>query len=224
MNWTIWAPLLVALLGVILILDGLRHLVRRRVYRGGGGVIGGVIVALIGLGIALIGLNMATYARLSYERPVAEVTVHAVDPARKLYAVAVRRLDTITPAHSCELQGDEWIIGGHVRRWKPWVNLLGLDSGYTLDQLANKYVSADEGEGKPITVCDIESARPTIDRYVPGRWLTWLMSLPSAEERHFGSASYMPLADGAVYTVVMTQAGLNAEPANEAAKAANNRG
>jgi len=32
----------------------------------------------------------------------------------------------------------------------------------------------------------------------------------------------MPLADGAVYRVVITQSGLNAEPENDAAKAANN--
>ncbi len=31
----------------------------------------------------------------------------------------------------------------------------------------------------------------------------------------------MPLADGAQYRVVMTQSGLNAEPVNDAAKAAN---
>jgi hypothetical protein len=42
-----------------------------------------------------------------------------------------------------------------------------------------------------------------------------------ADERRFGSANYMPLADGALYLVFMTQNGLNAEPANDPARAAN---
>jgi hypothetical protein len=40
------------------------------------------------------------------------------------------------------------------------------------------------------------------------------------EDRHFGSGAYMPLADGAVYKVIMTQSGLNAEPVNNTARKA----
>ena len=48
-------------------------------------------------------------------------------------------------------------------------------------------------------------------------WLVWLVGQSYTEQRHFGSAAYMPNADGAVYKVVMTQSGLNAEPVNAAA-------
>jgi hypothetical protein len=47
------------------------------------------------------------------------------------------------------------------------------------------------------------------------------MQLVQVEDRRFGSANYMPLADGATYNVVMTQSGLNSEPANETARKAN---
>jgi hypothetical protein len=50
----------------------------------------------------------------------------------------------------------------------------------------------------------------------------WLASISLAEDRRFGSANYMPLADGAAYRVVITQAGFNAEPANAAARDALN--
>ena len=49
----------------------------------------------------------------------------------------------------------------------------------------------------------------------------WLFGQSYTEQRHFGSAAYMPNADGAVYKVVMTQSGLNAEPVNAAANQAN---
>jgi len=49
----------------------------------------------------------------------------------------------------------------------------------------------------------------------------WLVGQSYTEDRRFGSAAYMPLADGAVYKVVMTQSGLNAESTNDIAKGAN---
>jgi hypothetical protein len=62
---------------------------------------------------------------------------------------------------------------------------------------------------------------PQVDQYVPKPLLDWLIAQSYVEDRRFGSANYMPLADGAVYKVVMTQSGLNSEPDNDAARAAN---
>ena len=60
-----------------------------------------------------------------------------------------------------------------------------------------------------------------INSYLPESWTPWLLAQFYTEDRRFGSANYMPLADGAVYHVVITQSGFNAEPGNAAAKAAN---
>ena len=46
----------------------------------------------------------------------------------------------------------------------------------------------------------------------------WLIDHARAEQRHFGSAVYMPLTDGALYRVIMTQGGLNAESVNPIAR------
>ena len=55
-------------------------------------------------------------------------------------------------------------------------------------------------------------------------WGAWLAAHSYAEQRRFGSAVYMPLADGAIYRVVMTQSGLNAEAVNPIAENAVRRG
>lgn len=220
MQWMVWGPLLLAALGGLLVLAGLGSLLRFRLFKAGGRLLVGGAFALAGFAVALIGVNIQTYARLSYERPVAAVGVEAIDLPAKRYRVTIRHFDPYESVDRCDIQGDEWILSARVRIWKPWVNVLGLDSGYTFDQVANKYISASEANGKPITACDIRTPDPPVNRYVPEEWLAWLMSLAVAEERRFGSASYMPLADGAAYAVIMTQSGLNAEPANDAARAA----
>ena len=86
----------------------------------------------------------------------------------------------------------------------------------------NKYISAARANGRPITACDLQGPPPAVNKVVPESWVTWLLGQSYTEQRRFGSASYMPMADGAVYKVVMTQSGLNAEPVNDIARDANN--
>jgi hypothetical protein len=220
---TLWyiAPALLVLVGAVIVAAGLWHALRGRPVRGTYGVLSGAVLALAGVAIGVVGGNILTYARLSDERQVAEVSVQALDPVEKRFTVTVRALDGAARATTCTVQGDEWMLSARVQKWKPWVNLIGFDATYTLDQLANKYLSAAEANGKSITACDLTGPALTLNRYVPASWLAWLTATLQAEDRSFGSANYMPLADGAVYIVIMTRAGLNAEPLNDAARAAN---
>ncbi len=222
MNGILWvAPLLVAVAGLALMIPGIGHLLRGRAMRGSGHLLLGAPLAVAGFAAGLLGLDAQTYARLTHEGPVALVSVRGLDPASARYLVTIHRLDGSNRVQNCELQGDEWVLSGRVQKWKPWANLLGLDATYTLEQLSNMYFSAARANGKPITACDIADVAPRIDQYVPHAWLIWLAARAFVVDRRFGSANYMPLANGAVYRVVITQSGFNAEPVNQAARAAN---
>lgn len=216
------APAALGLLGLFFILVGVRQMRRRRPVASAAAVAGGVAFTALGLALGAVGATFLTYARLTYERPVAEVAVLSLNATDKRYAVTVYPADIRTPPTTCTLQGDEWLLSARVQTWKPWANLLGFDATYSLDQLANKYTDAAEANGKPITACALAPADPALARYIPSRLAALALSLLLAENRRFGSASYMPLADGATYRVVMTQQGLAAEPANAAARAAVN--
>lgn len=223
MGWYwIAAPLAIAAFGALLFLSGLSGLAGGN--RGGGiaRIILGAPFAIVGLAASLIAFNTQSFARLAHEGDVADVSVKAADPANKLYEVTVVRRDGPDVTIGCKLQGDEWILAARVQKWKPWANELGLDSTYNLDQMSNKYFDALEAAGKPINACDLKGPPPLVNQYVPKSWIFWLVDHSYVEDRRFGSAVYMPLADGAQYHVVMTQSGLNAEPVNDAAKTANN--
>jgi hypothetical protein len=220
LGWAwIAAPLAALVSGAFLVFRGVRSMGRGRVVAGGRGVATGLTAMAAACIAALVALNMQSYSRLTWEAPVAEVHVAETDAGQKLYDVKLVRADGGTETH-CLLQGDEWILGGRVQKWKPWANTLGLNATYDLDQMANKYVDAREANGKPITACDVSRPPNAILASAPAGFQAWLSSISLAEDRRFGSANYMPLADGAAYRVVITQAGFNAEPANAAARAA----
>ena len=218
----IFAPLAIAGLGFVFFLAGAGHLFRGRPARGSLGLGGGGAATIAGLAVGLLGLNLQSYSRLTFESPVAEISVHTIDAYQKKYEVQVHRLDGSDRTETCILQGDEWLLSGRVQKWKPWANEIGLNATYTLNQLSNMYYTAEEANGKPITACDIKGPPPKINQYLPQSWIDWLLNHALAEDRRFGSANFMPLADGAVYRVVITQMGFNAEPVNDAAARANN--
>ena len=214
-------PLLVALLGVYVLVRGVGHLFHGRPMKGASHTIVGLPLTLLGLGVALVALNTQMFARLTHESDVANVSVKAVSAAKGLYHITIQRLDGPNQTLTCDLQGDEWEIAARVQKWKPWANVLGLDTTYALDQVANKYYDASRGNGRPITSCDLRGPEPTVDKIMPDAWVNWVLGQAYTEQRRFGSAAYMPLSDGATYKVVMTQSGLNAEPTNDIAKGAN---
>lgn len=210
-------PVALAVFGILLFVGGVGHVFRGRAGRGSARAIIGAPVALVGVAGSFLGLNFQTYSRLTYEAPVAEVSVAAVNPAQSIYNVTVKHLDGPGETITCRLQGDEWALSARVQKWKPWANILGLDTTYTLDQIQNKYRDALHGNGKTITACDLTAPPPPVNEYVPRSWLFWVVKHSYTEDRNFGSAAYMPLRDGARYKVIMTQSGLNAEPDNAGA-------
>ena len=214
-------PAAVAVFGVLVFLRGFGHVFSGEAGRGVPRVIIGAPLAIVGLAFSLLGVNIQSFERLTYEAPVADISVKATDPAQSLYQVTITRLDGPQLTQTCTLQGDEWEMSARVQKWMPWANVLGLDTTYTLDQIGNKYFSAARASGKPITACDLKGPPPAVNQYVPQSWVFWIVSHSYTEDRLFGSAAYMPLADGATYRVIMTQAGMNAEPSNDAAKKAN---
>lgn len=214
-------PALVALFGAGLLLAAPVHYGRGRPARGTAHMLAGAPLAVAGLALALLGLNAQTFARLTHEGMIADVWIVAIDPAKSVYRVRVTRLDGPKLSQDCIVQGDEWDIGARVQKWKPWANLFGLDTTYVLDQVSNRYFTAERGNGKPITACDLKGPPPAVNRWLPKSWLGWLVDHAYTEDRRFGSAVFMPLADGAAYRVLITQSGLNAEPLNAIARRAN---
>jgi hypothetical protein len=219
----IWlvAPLVAGVIGVFVFFMGAGHLFRGRPATAGGHMVVGTPLAVGGFALALLGFNTQTYARLTHEGPVAEVTVKAVNPTASRYQVTLHRLDGSNTVQTCELQGDDWVLSGRVQKWKSWANVLGLDATYSLDQLSNMYSSAARASGKAITSCDVAGPPPDVNKYVPPEWLTWLQSHAYTVDRKFGDANFMPMTDGAAYKVIITQSGFNAEPDNDVARKAN---
>ena len=167
---------------------------------------------LIALGViaALAAASLRTYHRLTHEQEAARVAMRQVGP--KLYAVTVQPAGERPQLFS--IAGDEWQIDARVLKWGALATIVGFDTIYRLDRLSGRYTDVAEERAARRTVYGL-AERQTLDFWQLVR--EYHEYLPLADAL-YGSAAYVPMADGAEYVVSVSATGLLARPANEAAR------
>lgn len=224
MAWWWWIiPGVVGVVGLAIVLSGLGWMFRGRPFKGGRGVLGGGVFLGVAAIVGLLGLNIQTYQRLAYDRQVATIEIHQKGPQLFDATVVEPAVGEFPGAtNTFELNGDEWRIEARVLRWKPWANVLGLDSQYRLDRFSGRYSDTQQELTAERSAYDIRPARHSgIDLWPIAR--QYSQYLPVVDTL-YGSGAYMPMADGARYEVRITQSGLIARPTNEAAAEASSSG
>jgi hypothetical protein len=205
------AIIVFAVLGVILFLLGIQRVWRRRVLTGSlEGLVGLLLLAIAALVVA-ISINLYTYDRLTHESPVAEVRFQRIEP-QHFWADVMIKNNTKTLG----LRGDEWQIDARVLKWHGTAVLIGFDTLYRLDRLSGRYWDLSKEKTGPRTVYSL-SEEPGLDLWMIAkryaRWIPWVDAV-------YGSATYMPMVDGAHYTISVSSSGLLARPANDIARKA----
>lgn len=214
-------PSISGVLGLILLFAGFAKMAGLKPFAGVARLAFGTgFLGLAGV-IAFAGLNIQTYKRLTYERPVATVKFTAVPDQPDAYRADVVFSDgeTLLQADGTApvFRGNEWQIGAKVIKFKPMANILGYDSIYRLEHMrsldAMQFSSDVVTEGK-IDGLKIVTAEPGID--VGG--LAAKYGSNFGIDAEYGSATYQPMGDGFEFEVSITQDALIARP-NEATKA-----
>jgi hypothetical protein len=203
----------IGIFGLLLVALACQRLARARFLAAGGSALAGVLLLALAAAFFIVSLNLHTYARLTFEQPVAEIVFEARGPQH--YRA------TLTQIPSGEMQmfvlaGDEWQLDARVLKWKGWANLLGLDAQYRLERVSGRYRDIEQERSAERTVYGL-SENPGVDLWVLStQYPKWLPFVDAV----YGSATYLPMADAARFEVKMTQSGLMARPVNEAANAA----
>ncbi len=209
--WVKVAVIVFALLGILLFILGIQRLWRRRVLPGFlEGLVGLLLLAIAAL-MAAISINLYTYDRLTHESIIAEVNFHEIEPQHFGAVVKSKSRDAIL-----DLRGDEWQMDARVLKWRGIAVLIGFDTLYRLDRLSGRYRDITQERTGPRTVYSLGEEKG-LDLWMIARrhvrWIPWVDAI-------YGSATYMPMADGASYTVSVSSTGLLARPSNELARKA----
>jgi hypothetical protein len=206
----------IALVGVLLALPFLiaafRRLRRLKVVTGVFHLLLAGILLLAFTAAGLVAANLLTYARLTHEQEAARVTTRQL--GERQFAVSVQTRDR--PPRHYRVRGDEWQIDARVLKWRAIGNLLGFDTVYRLERLSGRYGDAQSEREAPRSVHEL-AQDPGVDFWSVAR--RYHAYLPLADAL-YGSAAYVPMAEGAEYVVSVSSSGLVVRPANDPARKA----
>ena len=199
-------------LAVPLELAAIRRLRHLQLARGTLFFLLGASVLLLAAGAALVAMNMYTYARLTHEEEAARVSTRQLGARHFAVSVQAKRE---APRHF-EVRGDEWQIDARVLKWRAMGNLLGFDTMYRLERLSGRYGDIPSERAGPRTVYAL-SDEQGLDFWTLLRQHHQYLPMVDAL---YGSAAFVPMAEGAEYAVTVSTTGLVVRPGNDAARKA----
>ncbi|MBP6597200.1 MAG: hypothetical protein KA196_06770 [Arenimonas sp.] len=168
----------------------------------------GLVLGALLLGGA--GLLLRQYLWLLDDVPAA--TLSLVQLAPQQFRATLVTADE--PPREFVLLGDQWQVDARVVRWTLPGRLAGLPPVYRFERISGRYADVDQDR----------SAERSVHALREG-WDFWefrtryLADLPIADAR-WGSAAYLPMADGARFVVYVSPGGgLVAKPADAATEA-----
>jgi len=213
-----WDPMVIVALIVIaglaiavpLELAAIRRLRRLKLVSGTMYFAVGAAVLFAALAACFVTLNLVTYARLTHEQAAAHVTTRQL--GERHYVVTVQ--EPRQPARHFELRGDEWQIDARVLKWRYLATVVGFDTAYRLERLSGRYSDVASERAGPRTVYSL-APETSLDLWSLVRRHHRYMPLADAL---YGSAAYVPMAEGAEYAVTVSASGLVVRPSNEAAR------
>jgi hypothetical protein len=203
---------LCALVGLIFLLQARRRFRRRRLGSCALHGLSSLVFFLAAACAALLGFDLMSYDRLTREQPALEA---------QFTRVGEQQFDAVLtyPSGATQryvLRGDDWQVDARVLKWHGAANVLGFDTAYRLERVAGRYADIDRERNGVRTVYALAPPERVdvwalVKRY--HAYLPWVDTL-------YGSAAFMPMADGARYEIKVSQSGLVARPLNVAAREA----
>ncbi len=201
-----------ALLALLLMANGVRHVRRHHRVRGAIHGLSGLVVGCVAAIAMLVGINLLTYARFTAEQPVATISFHQLGSRR--YDVTLVRHDG--DILRTTLTGDEWELDARIIKWKGIATVIGFKPLYRLQRLSGRYTRIGDELSRPPTAVALANDPGVSLWELAHRESGWLPLVDAA----YGTATYLPMSNGAVYRVSMSVTGLVARPANAAARKA----
>lgn len=210
MELLIASAVIFGLLSIFFLAVAIRSARRGRLVRASGSLLSWVTSLAIATLAVLLLFSYYSYDRLTAERVISTIEFRTVAPDTFRARLMVQgKVDQMF-----ELRGDEWQMDARIVNWTPPATILGLEPIYRLERLSGRYSDIEREKNEPRTVFALTEAR-NIDVWAVARRFPLLMP---GVDAYYGTATYVPMADGARFAVSLTRDAIVARPINEKAR------
>jgi hypothetical protein len=190
---------LAGVIGIALAISAFNALTGARLFGFAVRAILSLLLLIGGAGMAVIALGTQGMQALTHEESAARIKV--VPTGAQRYDATVTFADGRVETY--DLAGDDIYLDGHIVKWTPLANMLGLQTSYRLDRISGRYRSLEQENMARRTIYSIGTPA-VIDLVALGR------RLPLADffDAEYGSATYVPVAGPGELELMVSTTGL----------------
>ncbi|MCO1333303.1 cation/multidrug efflux pump [Microbulbifer sp. OS29] len=173
----------------------------------------GLLLFAAALWVVLVAADVYSYRNLAVEHSVGVVSFRKITEQQ----FEVKFADEDGIAQKFELLGDQWQLDARMLKWQGPLARWGIQPAYRLDRLSGRYLTLQDERTRERSVHEISGANYGVDVW---RFVRNIEQRLPFVDAVYGSATFLPMEDGAVYDVRMSQSGLLARPLNQQATTA----
>ena len=173
----------------------------------------GLCLLAVGLVIGLMAFDIYRYKQIQYEQVVA--TISLVKNGDQQFTATL--VDSKGNKEKFNLRGDQWQLDARIFKVKGYLSTFGLRPAYRLERLSGRYYDLEQEHTGPRTVYALNESLYGVDVW---RWINRYPRWMPVMDAVYGSATFLPMADRALYEISLSSTGLLARPLNREAEEA----
>lgn len=172
-------------------------------------------LALVGFSVAMaiFAVNVFNYQLHNPELPVATLSI-SQDTAQNF---RVQITDSKGNEQIKDVQGDLWQLNLRTINWSGLPSAIGFKTGYRLEDIRGRYLTLEQETASDRKVHLLSEPDLLINTWA---WLERVALVFSWVRPEQHTTRFTPLADGAIYSVMLTSTGVIIRPVNERAEIA----
>ncbi|QEY15050.1 cation/multidrug efflux pump [Cellvibrio sp. KY-GH-1] len=176
------------------------------------GLFGLALLALAAL-IGLTAFDVYSYKQVLQEQVVATINFDRIED-QHFFAVLA---DKEGKEQRVELRGDQWQLDARIVKWEGYLATFGIKPAFRLERLSGRYYDIEKETMAARTAYTVHNSLYGLDIWrILNTHPDWVPVIDAV----YGSATYLPMKDGALFEITLSNTGLLARPINAAAREA----
>lgn len=207
------AAIIVALLAAYIAYSSLRMLWQNSWIAGFFRGLFGLSLLAVGTLIALMAFDVYSYKQILEEQVVATLNFEQIEN-QHYDAVLV---DKEGNQQRFNIRGDQWQLDARIIKWRGYFASFGIKPAFRLERISGRYYDLEQETSAKRTAYAIHPSLYGIDLWqLLNKNPNWVPFIDAI----YGSATYLPMKDGALFEVTLSNTGLVARPLNDSAREA----
>jgi hypothetical protein len=173
----------------------------------------GLTLLAAAVAIGLVAFDVFSYKQLFQEQVVATVSFAQIEEQHYDAVLVDKEGNEV----HYDLRGDQWQLDARIIKWKGYLGTFNIKPAYRLERIGGRYFDIEQEMSAKRTVHTVNQSLYGLDFWkLLNKKPNWLPVVDAV----YGSATYLPMKDKALFEVTLSHTGLLARPLNTEAKEA----